>query len=209
MGQTAQTGFDTTSHNWHISKGFATLLRVNSDCPIRTLATQISSCIGVVMAQTPICSVAIDHRIHIAGSDTKVEIGLAQHSKALGIAPVRLGNNTHPVTLGLKHTADYRHTKARMIHIGVPCHQDHIAAIPAQLIHLFPRHRQERRWQQTFCPVFRVVIKCCRWSGSCCHGVYMLLCEGFKGRIVPEFAVSRTTDLRRGKSQPRAAIKSA
>ena len=71
------------------------------------------------MAQASIRGVTIDHRIHIAGGNTKIEIGFAQCSKALCIAPVWLGNNAHSITLSLKYSANHRHTKARVIHIGI------------------------------------------------------------------------------------------
>ena len=144
MGKAAQTGFNATHHDRRIRKGFATLLGIDSHCAIRTLATDIISGIGIVMAQSAISGVAIDHRIHIAGSHTKVKIWLAQHFKALRIAPIRLRENTYSITLSFKNSTNNRHTETGMIHIGIPCHQNNITAVPAELIHLFSGHRQKR-----------------------------------------------------------------
>ena len=47
-------------------------------------------------------------------------------------------------------------TKTRVVDIGVTDHNDDVAAIPAQLLHLRPRHWQERRRTETLGPVLAI-----------------------------------------------------
>ena len=58
--------------------------------------------------------------------------------------------------------------EAWVIHISVAGHDDKVAAIPAQSVHLSSGHRQVRRWLKAACPVF-VVIK--QGLGLFGHGI--------------------------------------
>ena len=99
MGQSAQTGFNTADNHWNIRECLTAFLAVHGDSAIRAFATLIPSRVGIVMAQTTIRGVAIDHGVHIAGGHTKIQIGLAQGAKRLFVAPVRLRKDTHAKTL--------------------------------------------------------------------------------------------------------------
>ena len=58
--------------------------------------------------------------------------------------------------LRLEHAADDRHAEARVIDVGVARHQDHVALVPAEQVHLFARHRQERRGRKPVRPILAV-----------------------------------------------------
>ena len=64
-----------------------------------------------------------------------------------------MGDNPNPKSLCLQDPSDHRHAKARVIDIGVAGHQNDVAGIPAQQIHLVSAHRQERRRAETMGPI--------------------------------------------------------
>ena len=101
MGQASQTGFDTTHYNRHIGIHFTAFLRINSDRAIWTFAALVSGGIGIIMTQTTVSRIAIDHGIHIASGNTKVQVGLAQLTKAISVAPIWLRQNAYPKALRL------------------------------------------------------------------------------------------------------------
>ena len=53
------------------------------------------------MAKPAICGIAIDHGVHIAGRDAKVQIGLTQLTEGLFMAPIWLGQDPYPIALRL------------------------------------------------------------------------------------------------------------
>jgi hypothetical protein len=53
----------------------------------------------------------------------------------------------------LQGTADHRHAEAGVIYVGIPRHQDDVAGIPPESIHLLPGHGQERRRAEARGPV--------------------------------------------------------
>jgi len=58
--------------------------------------------------------------------------------------------------LRFQKAAYHRHAKTRVIHIGIAGNDDDVARIPAELIHLCPRHRQIGRYAIAFGPIFGV-----------------------------------------------------
>ena len=141
VSDATQAGFNAAQDNRHIFISFFTALAVNQRGAIRTLATHVAGGIGIVVAQFAVSGIAVDHRVHVAGGDAEKQVRFAQTHEIFFIAPVRLRNDAHAKALRFQHAADNRHTKTWVIDIGVTTDNDHIAAVPAQLIHLFARHR--------------------------------------------------------------------
>ncbi|MNS54145.1 hypothetical protein D3C72_869260 [compost metagenome] len=141
VSDTTQAGFNAAQYNRHIFISFFTALAVNQRGAIRTLATHVAGGIGIIVAQFAVSGIAVDHRVHVAGGDAEKQVRFAQPHEIFFIAPVRLRNDADAEALRFQHAADDRHTKTRVVDIGVTTDNDHIAAIPAQLIHLFARHR--------------------------------------------------------------------
>ena len=77
MGHPSQAGFDSTDNNWDVSVSLTGTLTVNRHRSVGTLSSKISGGVGIVVAPLFICSVVIDHRVHIAGRDAKEEIGFS------------------------------------------------------------------------------------------------------------------------------------
>ena len=153
VGYAAQRTFNAAQHNRHILVGFAAALAVNNGGAVRAFATHIAGGVGIVRADFAISRIAVDHRIHIARCHTPKQIGLAQSLEGLGTLPVGLRNDADAKALRFQHAANHGHAKTRVVHIGIAGHQDDVAAIPAQLIHLGPAHGQEWRRAKAFCPI--------------------------------------------------------
>jgi hypothetical protein len=153
MGNATQAGFDAADHDRRVGIGLAAALAVDNHRPIRALAAFVVGGVGVVMAQASVGGVAIDHRIHVAGSDSEKQIRLTQRPEGLGRGPIRLGNDADPETLRFQQPADDGHAEAGMIHVGVAGDQDNVAGIPAERVHLGARHRQEGRDAEAGSPV--------------------------------------------------------
>jgi hypothetical protein len=79
-------------------------------------------------------------------------------------APVGLRDDTNAESLRLEHAADDGHPEARMIDVRVAGHEDQVALIPAERVHLLARHRQERRGRQAMRPVLSVTEKIGRFE---------------------------------------------
>jgi hypothetical protein len=122
--------------------------------------------VGVVGARLAVGGVAIDHRIHVAGSHAEEQVRLAERLESPRRQPVRLADDADAKTLRFEQPADQRHAEARVVDVGVAGDQDDVAGIPAKLVHLGSRHRQERRRAETAGPVFPVReeiarVRCC------------------------------------------------
>ena len=153
VGNTAQRPFNAAQHDGHILVGFAAALAVDDGGAVRALAGHITRGVGIVAANFAISRVTVDHRIHIARCHAPEQIGLAQGLERLGTGPVRLGNDAHTKALRLQHTADDGHAKAGMVHISIARDQNHVAAVPAELVHFRTAHGQKRRRAKAFGPV--------------------------------------------------------
>src|SRR5690606_11292641 len=81
----------------------------------------------------------------------------AELDEVVFAVPVRLADHADAKALGLRQPSDDRHAERRMIYVSIASDDDHVARIPAELIHLLPAHRQKRCWTEAFGPVFRIV----------------------------------------------------
>ncbi len=102
----------------------------------------------------------------------KNRLGLPSALKGFGALPVGLGDDADAEALGLQQPADDRHAEARVIDIGVAGDQDDVAAVPAELVHLRPGHRQERRGAEAVRPIFAMGKQ--RFCGT--HGIHGQAC---------------------------------
>ena len=165
VGDAAQRRLDAAEHDRHVLVGFLAALAVDQAGTVRPFAGQAAWGVGVVGADLLVGGVAVDHRVHVAGSDAEEQVRLAElHEVVFGL-PVGLGDDPDAEALGFQQTADDRHAERRMVDVGVAGHDDDVAGVPAELIHLLPAHRQEWRWPEAFGPVLGVIEK---WFG-CLH----------------------------------------
>ena len=145
MRDAAQAGLDTPDHDIGIRIRFAGTLCIHHHRAVRAFVRLAVRRVRVVGADLALGGVAVDHRIHVAGGHAEIQVGPAERAERIDRQPVWLADDADPIALRLQQPADQRHAEARMVDIGVAGDQDHIAAIPAEHIHLGARHRQERR----------------------------------------------------------------
>lgn len=137
----------------HVFPGFFAALGVDEGCAVRTFARHVIRRVGVVMAQLTVSGIAVDHRVHVARGHAEEQVRFTQTHKVVFAVPVGLGDDPHAEALRLKHAATDGHAEARVVNVGIARDQNDIAAVPAQLVHLFPGHRQERRRSKAGRPV--------------------------------------------------------
>ncbi len=140
----------------YLGERLAHALRIDDDAAVRPLAAGASRRVRVVAAHALVGRVPVDHRVHVAGRDAEEEGGRAEPLEVGRRAPVGLRNDADAKALRLEHAADDRHAEARVIDVGVAGHEDHVALVPAEQVHLFARHRQERRRRQAVRPILAV-----------------------------------------------------
>ncbi len=180
MRDAAQAGLDAADHDGGVRIGFARALRIHHHRAVGPLVRFGIRGVRVFGADLAVGGIPVDHRIHVAGRDAEIQLRLAQHAKCIGRQPVRLADDADPEALRLQQAPDQRHAEARMIDIRVAGDQDHIAAVPAELVHLGARHRQEWGGRSPFRALLHVGKQVGRGlvggDSECFH----------IGRIVPE-----------------------
>ncbi len=152
----AQAAFDAAQDDGDVLERLAAALAVDDGGAIGPLAADVAWGVGIVAADLAVRGVAVDHRIHVAGGDAEEQVRLAQRLERIGALPIGLRDDADPKALRLERAADHRHAEARVIHVGVAGDDDDVAAVPAELIHLRPAHRQERCRAETRRPVLAV-----------------------------------------------------
>ena len=169
MSHSTQTRFNATNDNGYITIGLSGPLAINRDRAIRSFARHITGGVSIVITALSVGGVVIDHGIHIASSDSKEEVGFAQRFKCVCAAPIGLRDNAHAKPLTLKNSPNHRHTEARVVDVGVTCHDDNVATVPAKRIHFGTRHGEPRCRSKALRPIFSVCKDVCRLfvHGSC------------------------------------------
>ena len=159
MGNAAQASFDSAQDNRNVFVGFAAALAVDNGGAVGALAANVTGGVGIIAANFSIRGVAVDHGIHVSRRHTPKQIGLTQYLERFGTLPIGLGNDADAKALGFEHAPDNCHAKTGMVHIRVACHQNNIAAVPAQLVHLCAAHWEKGRRSKTRGPIFAVTPK--------------------------------------------------
>ena len=132
---TAQAGLNTAENNRHIFPCFFTALGIDQRGAVRTFARNVVRRVGIVMAQSAIGGVTVDHRVHVACGHTKEQVRFTQTHKIVFVVPLRLGDNPYAKALCFQHTSANCHAKAGMIDVCIAGNQNDVAAIPAKLVH--------------------------------------------------------------------------
>ncbi len=156
MGDASERRLNSAEDDGRVGISLARPLCVNDRRAIGPPPALAMGRIGVVVPQSAVGCVAVDHRVHIAAGYAEEEIRLAERRKGLGVAPFGLSDNADAKTLRLEEAPDDRHAEARMVDIGVAGDEDHVAAVPAETLHLGARHRQEGRDAEAMRPMLPI-----------------------------------------------------
>jgi len=151
-----QARLDAADDDGYCVERFTHTLRINDHRAVRPLASLAAGRVRIVAADAAIRGVTVHHRIHVAGGDAEEQVGLAELFEVGGRAPVRLGDEADAEALRLEHAANDCHAETRMIDVGIAAHDDDVAAVPAERVHLLPRHGQEWSRPEAGRPVFAV-----------------------------------------------------
>ena len=156
MRDATQAGFDAADHDRYVAVRFAHALRIHDDGSIGTFAAFAAGRVGVIAADAAIRGVAIHHRIHVAAGHAEEQIRFAEPLEVLFRMPVGLRDDADAKSLSFEDPADDGHAEARMIHVGIACHDDDVAAVPPEHVHFLARHRQERSRPEAGRPVLAI-----------------------------------------------------
>ena len=143
VGDAAQRGLDAADDDAGVLEGFPAALGVDDDGAIRSLAPGTAWRVRIVVADAAVRGVAVHHGVHVAAGDAEEQRRLAERLERIGTLPIRLCQDADAEALRLQQPADDRHAEARVVDIGVAGDQDDVAFVPAERVHLRPRHRQE------------------------------------------------------------------
>ena len=131
------------------------------DCRIiRTFSHDSSWCKGIGLSSFLRYRIMVDHRVHISPADQKSKFRFSIFHNACIIFPVRLGNDSHPVSICLQNPADDRRPKRWMIHIGIPDHISKIYCIPSSFFHILSAHWQKSLIHSFYLICFNCVSSC-------------------------------------------------
>jgi hypothetical protein len=151
-----QRRLDATHDQRRVLERLAYALRIDQHAAVGAAACNPVRRVRVVAADATIRRVAVHHRVHVAAGDAEEEFRHTELREVARRVPVRLRDDPDAKSLRLEHAADDRHPEARMVDIGVARHEDHIAGIPAELVHFRARHRQEGRRAEAVGPVLSI-----------------------------------------------------
>ena len=143
MRDAPQARFNAADDDVGIGKGFAAALTVDGDGAVGAFVRCGVRRIGVVGAQFAVGGVAVDHRVHIAGGDAKIQIRFAEAFEIFRRTPVRLADDADTKALCFEESPDQRPAETRMIDVGVAGDEDDVAGIPAARFHVGSSGRQE------------------------------------------------------------------
>ena len=151
-----QRCLDAADDHRHVLVGLADALRIHDHAAVGSRARDAVRRVGVVTADAAIRGVAVHHRIHVAAGHAEEQVRAAELHEVARRVPVRLRDDPDAEALRLEQSADDGHAEARVVHVGVAGDDDDVARIPAELVHLRPRHGQERRRAEAVGPVLAV-----------------------------------------------------
>ena len=156
MRDAAQARLDAANDDGHIGIGFARALAVDDDTTIGPLAAFAFRGIGIIAADTPVRSVAIHHRIHVACTHAEKQFRPTQYLERISAVPVRLRDDANAEALRFQQAPDDGHAETGMIDVGITGDDDDVAFVPAERLHFRARHRQVRCRAQARRPVLAV-----------------------------------------------------
>ena len=120
MGESAQGGLYTTQNNGYIGIELAQNLGIDNGRIVRTEAVPTIRTVGILGTQTTVGCVFVDHRVHVARRDGKIQSWAPQLLEVAEVAmPVRLRNDSHTIASSLERSPDDGVGKGRMVDISV------------------------------------------------------------------------------------------
>ena len=101
MSQPSQTRLNPTQNNGGMLVRSPDQIAIYDDCPVGTKSHLTAGGIGIFLSVLFRNGIVIDHGVHIAGRHKKSQPGLSENLDTLRVFPVRLGNDSHRITMTL------------------------------------------------------------------------------------------------------------
>ncbi len=158
MGDAPQAGFYAAYDDGHIAECFTYPLAVHRDRAVWPVSRTVARGVGVIVTLFFVRGVMVDHGVHVARGYAHEQIGSAQGFEGLGAAPVGLGDYADSKPLSLQHAPYNGHAETRMVHIGVAGDDNHVTAVPTQLLHFRAGGGQKRRGPKTLGPKLPIPV---------------------------------------------------
>ena len=141
--QTAQARLQPADHDGYVFIGLSGAVAVHDDRPVRPVAVPAARAVDILGAAVFENRVVVDHAVDVPAVDEEAEPRSSETPEVFGAVPVRLRQDRHFIPVAFQQAADDGGTKRRVIHIGIPRHQDEIDLIPAALFHIRSCNRQK------------------------------------------------------------------
>ena len=195
VGKAAQRGLQAADDQRNIPIDLPHLVGIHDGGPVGAKPGLIARGIGVVVPPLLGHGVVSHHGVQVAGGQHDAQSGPPKSCKGLRPAPVRLGQDGHPVALGLQHPGDDGAAEGGMIHVGVAGDDQEVVPVPATLFHIRLGDGQKS---------IHIVPLIRSWPHSQC---IFPKCPGSPGRAPPPPSQSRTSC--RSAGPPRFQARSA
>ena len=145
VAQAAQAGLQPADEDGCVGIALTDQPAIGGHGIVRALAHHAAGGVIVHFAAALGHRVMADHRVHVAAHDQEAQPGRPEDGNGVGIVPVGLADDAHPVAVRLQHAADDRMAKAGVVDIGVADDIDKVTLIPAPLGHVSPGDGEKLR----------------------------------------------------------------
>ena len=143
MGQAAEAGLNAAHHNGLVGEGAANEVAVHHGGVVRPLSNHTAGGEGVRLAAAFGHGVVVHHGVHVAAHHQEGQARFSQSQDALGVLPVRLGDDAHLVAGVLQHPGDDGVAESGVVHVGVADDVYKITLFPAPALHVRPGNGQK------------------------------------------------------------------
>ena len=143
VGEAAQAGLQPADDHRDVPEGLPHPVGVDHRGVVGAQPGLSPGGVGVVVAALFGGGVVGHHGVQVARRDQHPQPGPAQGLEGLGAVPVGLGQDGHPVALGLQHPADDGRAEGGVVHIGVPGDEQEVEAVPPPAGHVLPADGEE------------------------------------------------------------------
>ena len=136
VGEAPEGCLQPTHDDGQAGKSLPHPARIDDDRPIGPQARLLAGTVKVLAPEALGRRVMGHHAVQVPGGEHAAELRPSHGPDGLGVVPVRLGQDGHPVARRFQQPADHRRPERGMVHIGVPGDQQDLVILPAPLGHV-------------------------------------------------------------------------
>ena len=136
VGEAPEGGLQPPHDHGQAGKSLPHPTRVDDDRPIGPQTRLLAGTVKVLAPTALGRRVMGHHAVQVPGGEHAAELRPSHGPDGLGVVPVRLGQDGHPVARRFQQPADHRRPEGGMVHIGVPGDQQDLVILPAPRSHV-------------------------------------------------------------------------